>query len=133
MTTPGPKAADIRFCNIIDLEEPWILWFWRRHDEYRYRRALPWNEPVPAWIHPLPMAVLRSYNAYLWLRGAIHSVRQAPARAQRKIRSYLSDDHDKRDGGKRSRPTMKMVLDIERNETVDHLVEPDRDLVERQD
>jgi uncharacterized protein with NAD-binding domain and iron-sulfur cluster len=30
-------------CKIWKLREPWIFWFWRRHDLSRYEQDLPWN------------------------------------------------------------------------------------------
>jgi hypothetical protein len=36
----GVKAP---YCKIWKLREPWIFWFWRRHDQWRYDQDLPWN------------------------------------------------------------------------------------------
>jgi uncharacterized protein with NAD-binding domain and iron-sulfur cluster len=85
------KAADIEPCKLWDLHEPWIFWLWRRHDERRYRRGLPWNAPVPWWVPIVRKTVLTGYEIYLWLAGKYYARRRANPRAVGQVRASQPD------------------------------------------
>ncbi|MDQ4074953.1 MAG: FAD-dependent oxidoreductase, partial [Chloroflexota bacterium] len=68
LNASGSKAS---LCEIWSLHEPAVLAPWRWYDQWRFRRGLPWNAPLPSII----------LLAYAASRAAIHrtadTVRQA--------------------------------------------------------
>ena len=45
------------YCPLWELREPWWLEWWKRQDQKRYGRGLPWSGGLPWWLYPMARMV----------------------------------------------------------------------------